>query len=116
MPPVTAKSPSKKHTQHKERGVLVLTTAEITHGGPRRTTTRTSQWYVLSVRVRVRSGQGWGDGRSAWADRMRPAISLACAHGDLASAERVAKAANCTRRGAALRSALSLSSAHPTAT
>eukprot|EP01044_Picomonas_judraskeda_P002803 COSAG03_NODE_212_length_10585_cov_5.608812_12_plen_126_part_01 len=44
--------------------MLVLTTAEITHGGPRRTTTRTSQWYVLSVRVRVRSG-GWGGGRSA---------------------------------------------------
>ena len=45
--------------------MLALTTAEITHGGPRRTTTRTSQWYVLSVRVRVRSGQGWGGGRSA---------------------------------------------------
>ena len=40
--------------------MLALTTAEITHGGPRRTTTRTSPWYVLSARVRVRSGQGWG--------------------------------------------------------
>ena len=43
--------------------MLALTTAEITHGGPRRTTTRTSQWYVLSVRVRVRSG-GRGPGEA----------------------------------------------------
>ena len=96
--------------------MLALTTAEITHGGPRRTPHGHHHGTYSLRACACAAGRGGGDGRSAWADRMRPAISLACAHGDRASAERVAKAANCTRRGAALRSALSLSSAHPTAT
>ena len=95
--------------------MLALTTEQITHGGPRRTTTsRTSPWYVaLCARARA---QRAGVGRRArrCADRMRPAISLACAHAERPrSAWRKLQTAHGS--DAALRPALSLSSANSTA-